>query len=229
MAFAITIWLLKYVNEALKNLCFPNETGSGVGECTENLRWKCCKICLWWLLYTYKCNKIHELIFKNKINKICEWPESIIISDWCADELMEARWRGGAGLSFHTKLDPVFAPLQQKKIINGISLGHQQRFNELNWGWKGKTVPSPMRPRISCPSPFHTPPTPIKCHLPNLPQRLGSHAPPLKGQGTQPSEMSPSQKRCHFIVWAPEAFSPPPSPPLLWLSLSRCCLEIFSY
>ena len=30
-----------------------------VGGCTEGLGWKCCKIWLWWLLYTYKCNKIH--------------------------------------------------------------------------------------------------------------------------------------------------------------------------
>ena len=47
------------LTQTLKNLWFPNVTGWGVGRCTEGLGWKCCNIWLWWLLYTYKCNKIH--------------------------------------------------------------------------------------------------------------------------------------------------------------------------
>ena len=45
-------------SQTLKNLQFSNETGWRVGRCTEGLGWKCYKIWLWWLLYTYKCNKI---------------------------------------------------------------------------------------------------------------------------------------------------------------------------
>ena len=45
-------------SETLKNLWFPNETVWGGGRYTEGLGWKCCKIWLWRLLYTYKCNKL---------------------------------------------------------------------------------------------------------------------------------------------------------------------------
>ena len=31
-------------SQTLKNLWFPNETGWGLGGCTEGLGWKCCKI-----------------------------------------------------------------------------------------------------------------------------------------------------------------------------------------
>ena len=46
-------------SQTLNNLWFPSETGWGVGGGTEGSGWKCCKIWLWWLLHTYKCNKIH--------------------------------------------------------------------------------------------------------------------------------------------------------------------------
>ena len=33
-------------SQTWKNLWFPNETGWGIGRCTEGLRWKCSKIWL---------------------------------------------------------------------------------------------------------------------------------------------------------------------------------------
>ena len=60
------------LTQTLKNLRFPNETVLGVGGCTEGLGWKSCEICSWWLLYNYKCNKIHWVIKKNKnAKKFC--------------------------------------------------------------------------------------------------------------------------------------------------------------
>ena len=53
--------------QTLQNLWFPNETGSVVGGRTGGLGWICCKIWLWWLLYTNKCNKIHWVIKKENL------------------------------------------------------------------------------------------------------------------------------------------------------------------
>lgn len=39
----------------------------------------------------------------------------IIVIDWCADELMETRRAGKETHSFHSELDSLFAPAQQKK------------------------------------------------------------------------------------------------------------------
>ena len=38
-----------------KTYGFQMRQVGGWGGCTESLGWKCLKICLWWLLYTYKC------------------------------------------------------------------------------------------------------------------------------------------------------------------------------
>ena len=51
-------------SQTLKNLWFLNETGLGMGGCTEGLGWTCYRICFLWLLYTCKCNKFH-LVIKN--------------------------------------------------------------------------------------------------------------------------------------------------------------------
>ena len=59
---------------------FPNETGWWVGECTEGLGWKCYKIWLWWLLYNYKCNKIHWVIKKIKSGSLKKNASTLIYS-----------------------------------------------------------------------------------------------------------------------------------------------------
>ena len=48
-------------------------TGGGVGEGSGGLGWKYCKIWLWWLLYTYKCNKINKNAPVLKEKKRYKW------------------------------------------------------------------------------------------------------------------------------------------------------------
>ena len=59
-------------SQNLKNLCFPKETGWGVGRWAGGLGWKCFKIGLWWSLYNYNCNKIHWLK-KRYMDKNTQW------------------------------------------------------------------------------------------------------------------------------------------------------------
>ena len=58
-------------SQTLKNLWFPNETGwGGGGKALRVWDGNAIKIWLWWLLYNYKCNKIHWVIKKKAtINK----------------------------------------------------------------------------------------------------------------------------------------------------------------
>ena len=69
-------------SQTLKNIWFPNETGWGVRGCTEEglgWKWKW----LWWLLYTCKCDKIHEVIKKKRVVCLKHITLLYLFRIWC--------------------------------------------------------------------------------------------------------------------------------------------------